>query len=133
MVEFSWNLAGYNGLESSGPPMIAYNKGIININADDLYKAQSTDGVLMTIKSWINEYSGEVDDKNIDRQEMAELHSEVKQLYTVRKQIKLMESRDQVKVRLLCLVEGKYTNSLVYRLIVPPSHRYQAMLMVHTA
>ena len=48
------------------PPMIAYNKGMININADDLFRAQSTNGVLMTIKSWINEYSGEVDDKNIN-------------------------------------------------------------------
>ena len=66
-------------------------------------------------------------------QEMAEFHSEVKQLYTVRKQINLMESTDQVKVRLLCLNEGKYTNFPVYRLIVPPYHRYQAMLMVHTA
>ena len=62
-------------MECSGPPMIAYNKGIININADDLYKAQSADEVLMTIKSQINEYSGEVDDKNINMQEMAELHS----------------------------------------------------------
>ena len=86
----------------------------------------------MTIKSWINEYSGEVDDKNITMQEIAELHSEVKQLYTVRKQIELMESTDQVKVRLLCLIEGKYTNSPVYRLIVPLTHRYQAILMIHT-
>ena len=42
-----------------------------------------------------------------------------------------MESTDQVKVRLLCLIEGKYTNSPVYRLIVPPTHRYQPMLMIH--
>ena len=54
-------------------------------------------------------------------------------LYTVRKQIKLMESTDQMKVRLLCLSEGKYTNSPVYRLIVPPPHRYQAMLMLHAS
>ena len=46
-------------------------------------------------------------------EDMDELHSEVKQLNTVRKQIKLMESTDQVQVRLLCLVEGKYTNSPV--------------------
>ena len=45
-------------------------------------------------------------------------------MYTVRKQIKLMESTDQVKVRFLCLIEGKYTNFPVYRLIVPLSHRY---------
>ena len=43
--------------------MLAYNKGMINIDAEDLYRAQSTDGVMMMIKSWINEYSGEVDDK----------------------------------------------------------------------
>ena len=73
----------------------------------------------MKTMSWINEYTGEVDDKNINMQEMEELHAEVKQLYTVRKQIKLTESTDQVKVRLLCLIEGKYINSPVYRLIVP--------------
>ena len=103
MVELYWNLAGYKGMECSGPPMIAYNKGITNNVTNDLYRAQSTNGVLMTIKSWINEYSGEVVDKNIDMQE-------VKQLYTVRKPIKLMESTDQVKVRLLCLIEGKCTD-----------------------
>ena len=122
MVELPWNIAGYKGMECSVLPMIAKNKGMINIDADDLYRAQSTDGVLMTIKLWINEYLGEVDDKNINMQEMAELHSEVKQLYTVRKQIKLMRFTDQVKVRLLCLIECKNTNSPVYRLIVPPTH-----------
>ena len=85
------------------------------------------------IRTWINEDTGEVDDKKINMQEMEEMHSEVKQLYAVRKQIKLMESTDQVKVRLLCLVEGKYTNSLVYRLIVLPTHRFQAMRMVHAS
>ena len=65
-------------------------------------------------------------------EDMDELHSEVKQLNTVRKQIKLMESTDQVQVRLLCLVEGKYTNSPVYRLIVPPTYWYQAILMIQS-
>ena len=111
--------------------IVSAYKGIINIDADNLYRAQCTDSVMMTIRSWINEYTGEVDDKNINMQEMEELHAEVKQMYTVRKQIKLMEASDQMKVRLLCLVEGKYTNSPVYRLIVPPTHRYQAMLMIH--
>ena len=60
-------------MECSGLPMIAYNKGMINIDAEDLYRAQRTDGVMMTIKLWINEYSGEVDDKNINMQEMDEL------------------------------------------------------------
>ena len=127
VVELPWNLAGYNGMECSGPPMIANNKGQIHIDAENLCRAQNTDGVLMTIRTWINEDTGEVDDKKINMQEMEELHSEVKQLYAVRKQIKLMESTEQVKVRLLCLVEGKYTNSPVYRLIVPPTHRFQAM------
>ena len=72
--------AGYNGIECSGLPMIIYNKGIINIDADDLYRAQSTDGVLLKIRWWINEYSGENDDKNMSMEEMDELHSEVKPL-----------------------------------------------------
>ena len=62
---------------------------------------------------------------------MDKLHEEVKQMYTVRKQFKLMETSDQIKVRLLCLVEDKYTNSPVYRLVVPPTHKYQAMLNIH--
>ena len=64
---------------------------------------------------------------------MDEVYSVVKQLYTIRKQIRLMESTDQVKVRLLCLVEEMYTSTPMYRLIVPLSHRYRAMLTVHTA
>ena len=48
-------------MECSGPPMIASNKGIINIDTDNLYKAQCIDGVMMTIRSLINEYTGEVD------------------------------------------------------------------------
>ena len=50
VVELPWNHAGYNRMECSGLPIMAYNKGIINIDADDLYRAQSTEGVLMTIK-----------------------------------------------------------------------------------
>ena len=61
LFELPWNLAGYNGMECSGLPMIAYNKGMINIDADDLYRAQITDGVLMTIKP----YAGDVDDKKM--------------------------------------------------------------------
>ena len=29
VVELPWNLAGYNSMECSGPPMIALNKGMI--------------------------------------------------------------------------------------------------------
>ena len=60
--------------------MIVNNKGTIQIDAENVYRAQNTDGVLMTIRSWITDYSGEVDDKNINMQEIEELHSEVKQL-----------------------------------------------------
>ena len=41
VVELPWSLAGYNGIECSGPPMIAYNKGMINIDANCLYKVQT--------------------------------------------------------------------------------------------
>ena len=96
-------------MECSCPPMIASNKGIINIDADNLYRAQCTDSVMMTIRSWINEYTGEVDDKNINMQEMDELHAEVKQMYTVRKHIKLMEASDQIIVKLLCMLRTTFT------------------------
>ena len=39
------------------PAMIAYYKEMLFINVDDLYRAQRTGGVLMTIQSWINEYN----------------------------------------------------------------------------
>ena len=40
-----------------------------------------------------------INDKKIKMQEMEDLHSEVKELYAVRKQLNLMESTEQVKVR----------------------------------
>ena len=40
VVELPWNLAGYNSMQCSGLPMIAYNKAIINIDADDLYRGK---------------------------------------------------------------------------------------------
>ena len=46
-------------------PILANNKGMIQNDAENLYRAQSTDGVLMTIMSWINEYTGEVDNKTL--------------------------------------------------------------------
>ena len=49
VVELPWNLAGYNGMECSGPPMIANNRGQIEIDAENLGRAQSTDGVLMLV------------------------------------------------------------------------------------
>ena len=49
VVELPWNLAGYNGMECSGPPMIANNEGQIHIDAENLYRAQNKDGVLMNM------------------------------------------------------------------------------------
>ena len=45
VVELLWNLAGYNGMECSGPQMIANNGGQIEIDAENLGRAQSTNGV----------------------------------------------------------------------------------------
>ena len=87
VVELPWNLAGYNGMEFSGPPMIANNRGQIQIDAENLGRAQSEDGVLMLVRSWVDENTGEVNDKKINMQEMEDLHSEVNELYAVRKQI----------------------------------------------
>ena len=120
-------------MECSGPPMIANRGGQIEIDAENLGRAQGTDGVLMLVRSWIDENTGEVNDKKINMLGMEDVHSEVKEMYAVRKQIKLMEPTEQVKVKLLCLIEGKYTNFPVYRLIFPPTHRFQAMCMVHAA
>ena len=50
-------------MECSGPPMIANNRGQIQIDAENLCRAQNEDGVLMLVRSWINEDTGEVDEK----------------------------------------------------------------------
>ena len=47
-------------MECSGPPMIANNRGQITIDAENLGRAQSTDVVLMLVRSWIDENTGEV-------------------------------------------------------------------------
>ena len=60
VVELLWNLAGYNGMECSGPPMIANRGGQIEIDAENLGRAQGTDGVLMLVRSWINENTGKL-------------------------------------------------------------------------
>ena len=79
VVELPWSLAGYNGMECSGPPMIANRGGQIEIDAENLGRAQSTDGVLMLVRSWINENTGEVSEKKINMEEMEDVHEEVKQ------------------------------------------------------
>ena len=48
----------------------------------------------MLVRSWVDDSTVEVSDKKINMQEMEDLHSEVKELYAVRKQIKLMESTE---------------------------------------
>ena len=76
VVELQWNHRGILQVImvwNAEAVLIAYNKCIIYDNAEDLYRAQGKDSILQKIRSWINKYLGEVDDKKI-MQEMEELH-----------------------------------------------------------
>ncbi len=89
-IELPWHLSGNNGMEGRGPSLIGAIQGKIAIDQYDLEKAQIEDGSISLVKSWFNKNTGKVDDKNIDTEEFETLHSDVLQLYKVRKQLELL-------------------------------------------
>ena len=50
---------------------------------------------------------------------------------TVRKQLKLTDNKTTSKTRLIYLLEDEFESEPKIRIVIPPSHRYQAMLAVH--
>ena len=67
----------------------------------DLERAQMEDGAISLVKSWFNKNTGRVDDRNIDTNEFETLHSDVLQLYKVRKQLRITDKKVTKQVKLL--------------------------------
>ena len=92
-------------MEGRGPPLIGAIQGKIAIDQYDLERAQIEDGSISLVKSWFNKNTGKVDDKNIDTEEFETLHSDVLQLYKVRKQLRITDKQVTKQARLLYLLE----------------------------
>jgi hypothetical protein len=131
IVELPWHLATANGIEGRGPPLIGTIQGKIGIDQNDLEKAQIDDGALNLVRSWFNEKTGKIDDKKIDTEEFEGLHNDVVQLYKVRKQLRLTKKSSTNQAELIYLLEDEFEAEPRHRIVIPPSHRYQALLAVH--
>ena len=81
--------------------------------------------------SWFNKNTGKVDDKNIDTNELETLHSDVLQLYKVRKQLKIIDKKVTKEAKLVYLMEDEFETNPIMRIVVSPLHRDQALLAVH--
>ena len=97
----------------------------------DLEKAQKEDGTLHMVRTWFNETTGKVEDKKIDTSEFESVHEDVLQLYKVRKQLRLTDNKTMSKTKLIYLLEDEFESAPKIRIVIPPSHRYQAILAVH--
>ena len=84
------------------------------------------DGSINLVKLWFNKNTGKVDDRNIDTNEFETLHSNVFQLYKVRKQLRITDGKVTNY-----LLEDKFEANPIMRIAIPPLHRYQALLIVH--
>ena len=120
-----------HGSEGRGPALICNIQGKIGLDQKDLEKAQAEDGALQLVRSWFNETTGKIGDKKIDTSEFEGLHSDVIQLYKVRSQLRLSDKSSTGDVRLVYLLEDEFEPEPRNRLVIPPSHHYQAMTAVH--
>ena len=124
-----WHLETNKGKEGRGPALIVSVKGKILIDALDLSKAQEEDGALQMVRTWFDENTGKIQENKIDKTEFDSVHTDVIQLYKVRKQLRLLTTAKNV--RLIFLLEDEFENDPIHRLVIPPSHRYQAIGAVH--
>jgi hypothetical protein len=69
----------------------------------------------------------EINKNKIDTSVFDTVHEDVLQLYKVRKQLRLMDAR------LIYLLDNEFDSNPLMRIVVPPSHRYQALLAVHVS
>ena len=83
------------------------------------------------VRTWFNETTGKVEDKKIDTSEFESVHEDVLQLYKVRKQLRLTDNKTMSKTKLIYLLEDEFESAPKIRIVIPPSHRYQAILAVH--
>ena len=123
-------MSGARADEGSGPPLIGTFKGKILIDQVDLEKAQTKDSALQMVRSWFNLKTGKIDEKKIDTSIFDEVHDAVLQLYEVRKQLRLTDATTTNSTRLIYLLENEFDSNPQMRIVIPPSHRYQALLAV---
>jgi hypothetical protein len=97
----------------------------------DLEKAQTEDSAIQMVRSWFNLKTGKIDENKIDTSTFGEVHEDVLQLYKVRKQLRLTNGNTTSSTRLVYLLENKFDSNPRMRIVIPPSHRYQALLAVH--
>ena len=129
MLPIPWYLGTNKGEEGRGPALIAPVKGNILIDAIDLEKAQKEDGALQMVSTWFDENTGKIQENKIDKTEFDSVHTDVIQLYKVRKQLRLLTTAENV--RLIFLLEDEFESDPIHGLVIPPSHRYQAIGAVH--
>jgi len=131
IIQPPWHLAGSRSDEGRGPPLIGTFKGKILIDQVDLEKAQNEDSALLLVKSWFNSDTGKIDERKIDTSNFEDVHDDVLQLYKVRKQLRLTDESTTGSARLVYLLEDEFGLNPKMRVVIPPSHRYQALLAVH--
>ena len=131
IVQPPWHLSGACADEGSGPPLIGTFKGKILIDQEDLEKAQTEDSALQMVRSWLNFKTGKIDEKKIDTSVFDKVHDKVLQLYKVRKHLRLTNAKTTNSTRLVYLLENEFDSNPRMRIVIPPSHRYQALLAVH--
>jgi len=83
------------------------------------------------VKSWFNWKTGKIEESKIDTSTFNEVLEDVLQLYKVRKQLRLTDANTTSSTRLVYLLENEFDANPLMRIIIPPSHRYQALLAVH--
>ncbi len=81
--------------------------------------------------SCFNSDTGKIDEKKIDTSNFEDVHDDVLQLYKVRKQLRLTDESTTSSARLVYLLEDEFGLNPKMRVVIPPSHRYQALLAVH--
>ena len=92
----------------------------------DLEKAQNEDGALTMVRSWFNETTGKIDEKNIDTSEFDSVHGDVLQLHKVRKQLRLTDTKITTKTRLIYLLEDEFESEPKIRIVIPPFPHFLA-------
>ena len=131
IIQPPWHLAGSRSDEGRGPPLIGTFKGKILIDQVDLEKAQNEDSAMLLVKSWFNSNTGKIDEKKIDTSTFEDVHDDVLQLYKVRKQLRLTDESTTNSARLVYLLEDEFGSNPKMRIVIPHSHRYQALIAVH--
>jgi len=97
----------------------------------DLEKAQNEDSSLQMVKSWFNMKTGKIDERKVNTSVFDTVHEDVLQLYKVIKQLRLTDASTTNFIRLVYLLENEFDLNPQMRIVIPPSHRYQALLAVH--